>query len=200
MKYGTGGTLPDVKRFLSTREFCLKSLWMSKYNARISSKAHWQALHSTLQARRAKNRAQIIIDRVYENFSQKIRTGRGAPVVWDGIEFVEQCTDKNAVKTCSIYEDDPANIRIFGRMQAAKRTFQKSHFPGDSGRFSDVNSGFYVFLTGFEAFGKLWSPFRNVSGAFSLLRLPLEIWKMRYLKRLGGIENIVFYDLTPENS
>ena len=38
--------------------------------------------HSTLQARRAKNRAQIIIDRVYENFSQKIRTGRGAPVVW----------------------------------------------------------------------------------------------------------------------
>ena len=74
--------------------------------------------HSTLQARRAKNRALIIIDRVYENFSQKIRTGRGAPVVWDGIEFVEQCTEKNAVKTCSIYEDDPANIRIFGRMQA----------------------------------------------------------------------------------
>ena len=65
--------------------------------------------------------------------------------------------------------------RTFGFSGECKQTFQKSHFPGDSGRFSDVNSGFYVFLTGFEAFGKLWSPFWNVSGAFSLLRLPLEI-------------------------
>ena len=51
-------------------------------------------------------------------FLTKDSNGEGSPrcLGWNWV--CRTMYRKNAVKTCSIYEDDPANIRIFGRMQA----------------------------------------------------------------------------------